>query len=194
MAEDKRITKTKTELRNTVVSLIESEPFEKLTVKQICADAHISRLTFYSYYRDKYDLMDDIFTYYKTKILDEHLILDRKTNREGNNVTSLCNLLKVVIDFLYDNEGLVFSVNYEKNPYVKFAFHTFVRNCCDQILSGHVNDANLKHPLKLASSFLCNGISAYLGECIYGNYSREETQENAYKLIHGILTSDIFLN
>ncbi|MBO5526295.1 MAG: TetR/AcrR family transcriptional regulator [Clostridia bacterium] len=193
MAEDKRITKTKRGLRNTVIRLIESETFEKITVKTICQEAHVSRLTFYSYYRDKYDLMDDIFNYYKGVILQEHQILDEKTNREQDNVLSLCNLLKVIIDFFYDNEKLVFSVNYERNPYVKFSFHTFVRNCCDKIISEKVRQERLRHPLNLTSVFLCSGVSAYLGECIYGGYTREQTQASAHELLYGLLHSDIFL-
>lgn len=59
--EDKRIIKTKKYLKDTLIELLDEMPFEKITVTMLCQKADISRITFYSHYDDKYDLVEDIF-------------------------------------------------------------------------------------------------------------------------------------
>ena len=59
--EDRRITKTKRNLKNTLISMLPEQPFEQISITELCARAEISRITFYSHYSDKYALLDDIF-------------------------------------------------------------------------------------------------------------------------------------
>ena len=42
------------------LDMLSKKSFEKITVKSICENADISRITFYSHYDDKYDLVSDI--------------------------------------------------------------------------------------------------------------------------------------
>jgi AcrR family transcriptional regulator len=55
---DRRITRTKLAIRNAMVSLIEEKGFDDLSVSEIAIQANINRGTFYSHYRDKYDLLE----------------------------------------------------------------------------------------------------------------------------------------
>ena len=57
--EDVRITKSKKSLREAVAKLLSTQQFASLTVKQICQEADVNRMTFYKHYSDKYDLLDD---------------------------------------------------------------------------------------------------------------------------------------
>lgn len=50
--------------------LIEEIPFSKLTVGRICKEAHISRQTFYNYFKDKYDLI----IWLESGIVNTHLL------------------------------------------------------------------------------------------------------------------------
>lgn len=47
---DKRITKTKRNIKNTVIKLLSNTQFEKITVSELCRIGEISRITFYTYY------------------------------------------------------------------------------------------------------------------------------------------------
>lgn len=58
--EDLRIIKTRHNIENAFISLLEKAPFEKITVKQILEEALISKGTFYAHYLDKYDLAEKI--------------------------------------------------------------------------------------------------------------------------------------
>lgn len=51
---------TKETIRFALLELLNTNNFKDLTVKEIAYAANISRSTFYLYYVDKYDLMDDV--------------------------------------------------------------------------------------------------------------------------------------
>ena len=55
--QDLRIIKTKKQLECALLSCLRSTPFQKLTVEQLCQEALINRSTFYSYYQDKEDFL-----------------------------------------------------------------------------------------------------------------------------------------
>ena len=59
--EDRRITKTKRSLKEAMVSMLSKEDFEHISITELCREAEVSRITFYSHYNDKYALLDDIF-------------------------------------------------------------------------------------------------------------------------------------
>ncbi|HVU13205.1 MAG TPA: TetR/AcrR family transcriptional regulator [Phototrophicaceae bacterium] len=56
-----RIRRTQKLLREALIDLIEEHGFEALTVGQITERALVSRAAFYRNYRDKYDLVEQIF-------------------------------------------------------------------------------------------------------------------------------------
>ena len=52
---------TKQAIRNACLELLEEKPFDKVTVKDIVMRCELNRNTFYYYYRDIYDVLEDIF-------------------------------------------------------------------------------------------------------------------------------------
>lgn len=58
---DKKLTisarRTLHDLQDVLVDLLENEPLEKITVRELCERAMIPRATFYNYFEDKYDLL-----------------------------------------------------------------------------------------------------------------------------------------
>ena len=59
--EDKRIRKTKKNLKQTLIALLGQKPFEQITVTELCKSADTSRITFYAHYNDKYELAAEVF-------------------------------------------------------------------------------------------------------------------------------------
>lgn len=56
---------TKTEIAQAAKRLVSTVPFKTITVTTIMAAAHLRRQTFYDYFRDKYEVLGDI---YRTEI------------------------------------------------------------------------------------------------------------------------------
>lgn len=58
--EDLRIVKTRLAIKNAFFEMLKEKDFEKITVSDITNKALINRGTFYSHYKDKYDLLEQI--------------------------------------------------------------------------------------------------------------------------------------
>lgn len=58
---DIRILKTKKQIRNVFLDLLEEQHFDTISVSQITEQAMISRSTFYDHYEDKFALLDSIY-------------------------------------------------------------------------------------------------------------------------------------
>lgn len=55
---DLRVVKTLAQIDRALMKCLEQTSLQKLTVDQLCQEALINRSTFYKYYQDKYDLVD----------------------------------------------------------------------------------------------------------------------------------------
>ena len=58
---DLRVTRSQRFIREALIDLIEERSFDALSVGEITARAMVSRATFYRHYRDKYDLVEQIY-------------------------------------------------------------------------------------------------------------------------------------
>ena len=66
-----RVRRTRTLLREALVALIEDRGFDRITVGELCERAMVSRAAFYRNYRDKYDLVEQIFDEAMAEMLAE---------------------------------------------------------------------------------------------------------------------------
>ena len=57
---DRRVRKTRTQLRKCLSILLETKKIQNITVKELAQMADINRGTFYLHYKDVYDLLDHI--------------------------------------------------------------------------------------------------------------------------------------
>ncbi len=58
--EDRRVKRTKKNLRNSLFSLLEEKSINQITVTELTTLADVNRSTFYLYYNDIYDMMEKI--------------------------------------------------------------------------------------------------------------------------------------
>ena len=77
---DKRVVKTKRTIKRTLVELLATMPFEKITVTELCRAADVSRITFYTYYDDKYALADELFRDDMAKAEERYRALQAENN------------------------------------------------------------------------------------------------------------------
>ncbi|MEZ3487959.1 MAG: TetR/AcrR family transcriptional regulator [Lachnospiraceae bacterium] len=57
---DLRVEKTERGIKNAFIELRSKKPLEKITIKELCELACINKSTFYSHYKDIYDLSDSL--------------------------------------------------------------------------------------------------------------------------------------
>lgn len=63
---------TKKLIYDTFIELLEKKPFDRITVKDIVEACEINRNTFYYYYSDIYDLLEEIFMKELNELVEAH--------------------------------------------------------------------------------------------------------------------------
>ena len=60
MSGNRRTQMTRQLFRDSLIELLQSKTFQKITVKEICEHADLNRTTFYLHYTDQEQLLDEI--------------------------------------------------------------------------------------------------------------------------------------
>src|SRR6476469_8481823 len=83
MKTDGRVRYTKMVIKESLLALLAEKPIQKITVTEICDLAQINRATFYTHYRDAFDLLeqieDELFAELSATVITEERDPDRMT-------------------------------------------------------------------------------------------------------------------
>ena len=116
--EDRRITKTKRSLKEAMVSMLSKEDFEHISITELCREAEVSRITFYSHYNDKYALLDDIFNDMLQIGTEDYYRRQRENNPAGKLAAGYVNMLDAILEIYYDRFDFFQYTNPEKESYI----------------------------------------------------------------------------
>ena len=83
MKTDHRTKYTRKVICDSFLEILETTPIQRITVKAICEKADINRSTFYRYYKDPYDLLDQLMEELWESLLQEISETSRKTVKQG---------------------------------------------------------------------------------------------------------------
>lgn len=81
MKSDARVRYTKMRIRDAFLECLREKAVNKVTVKELCEMAQINRATFYSHYKDPFDLLEQLEEEELDKMAD---LLDRSMAEGGN--------------------------------------------------------------------------------------------------------------
>ena len=97
--------KTKALIYDTFLEMVQESEFEKLTVEKICKRANVSVGTFYHHYKNKYDIMAEIFhradNFFQEKMVNNQI--------EGKTATEKIVGYFDLVAQIYIRHGLGFS-------------------------------------------------------------------------------------
>lgn len=149
---DARIRYTLSAIQKEFLTLLETQPLEKITVKGICEKAEINRATFYRYYENPKDLL--------VKLEEERLnILQEKIRT--TKTEELQDIFKVIMTDIMENTKLyqiLFSENGDRT------FRDKIFESCRSYAMGIIEDlfpsftSNQKEYLYFFIAEGCNGI------------------------------------
>lgn len=189
--EDRRIRKTKKNLKHTLIEMLHDLPFEQISVTELCSRADTSRITFYSHYSDKYALADDIFMDMieaGTAIYEE---MQLKNNPTSDPVISYCNVLDSILKLYYEHFEFFCHTVPDKNPHLAFSFYNYVLQTVELHTAKESRVLKLKYSAKKIAGFLCYGMVGFINEGHAEHTSRAVLHKEARKLLTAILKSDI---
>ena len=131
--------KTKEIILDATIKLMKSHKANKLTVQKILDEANVSRSTFYSFFSDKYDVINYYFEHY--------------FDSRNENVRNSC-----AYQFLYDNKDYfinAFDIE-DQNSFKKFFYDHYYKEC-SQIYLANMNKESLSNDEKIELEFYCMG-------------------------------------
>lgn len=88
-----RVTRTIRDFENALITLLEKNSFESLTVDQICKEALMHRSSFYRYFSDKYDLLEQT--------------LNAQINKLTENTDSEYDIIKQLLSYIDKNKDVI---------------------------------------------------------------------------------------
>ena len=193
--EDKRITKTKKNLKNAMITMLGEKDFEHITITELCRAAEISRITFYSHYSDKYALLDEIFDDMLKLGTEDYYRRQRENNPTGRLAAGYVNMLDAILQLYSDRSDFFRHTDPEKNPYLASRLYSIVLETVEQHTLHVKKRMRLKYSPKKIAGFVCFGMFGFVNESREENTPMNELLPQARVLLtdlirSGILTED----
>lgn len=189
---DKRIIKTKRNLKETFIKLLRKTPFEKINVTALCHAAETSRITFYTHYDDKYALLEEISQDYVTEAVENYHNLQIKNNAEKNVLKGYFNMFDCIIN-LYANHLNFFNLlNKSEHSYLFSTFYRHVFKNVEDYITEHQAQMPPKYPASMTATLLCSGLLNVISECFKAEQSAQTLLPCAREMFKDILMSDLF--
>lgn len=188
---DKRIEKTKHMIKSAMLNLMKKKSFNKITVKEICDNAFTSRITFYTYYENKNELVEDIATDIKDEIMTHYEQLQIKNNASNNIIQAHINIIDSILETeqkYFDNTG---NTPHTISPEMQLYYFKYIKQFAAETENRLVK-INPKYPEKLFSAFLAGGVWAYIGEAEASGRSLQDTRNEVKSLLTEILKSKLY--
>lgn len=89
MAENPQFVRTDKAIKQALISLLKSKPFEKITVQDILDETPVTRSTFYKHYHDKYEIAEKM----QEEYFDAQMVLRKAVHENPSMLTP--SVLKV---------------------------------------------------------------------------------------------------
>lgn len=165
-------------LTQSLLSLMKTEPYHKITIKQICAHADLSRQTFYNFFKEKDDILR---SYFKTK----YEVLIKKY--ESLNELKIENMTNIFADFFESNNSF---------------FKIMINQNLESILEDEISASILYFSSKIIKNIKCtpecNYVNAFLTGAltktlIYWLKDNQSISKNELtELFHRLLTGTYY--
>jgi len=153
---------TKEIFAKSLQKLSAKKSFEKISLKDILNESHLTKTTFYNHFRDKYDLATWIYSTSAEKIMSKV---------DGKNYT----WRNTLIDWLkYSFENKNFLKNLFLNTSGQDSFVTYISNLNIKIMSDYIKDTqkikNLPTDIEISVKIYCYGTVCSLCEMILKDF------------------------
>lgn len=99
---DRRIRKTKKALLQSLTRLMNEKKISDISVKELTDLADINRSTFYKYYKDIFDMLEQI----ETEMFVEFSRAFEKLNKETNSYANLLSFFTYIFEYVQNNADM----------------------------------------------------------------------------------------
>lgn len=153
--EDMRTKRTRSFLANALVSLLEKENIEKITIIDICDKAMVHRTTFYKHFNDKYDLFCYVFDIFRKEIYSKATL----NNHFSSPKEEYLQVANAAFDFIDEyRERLLNILKHNTNEMIMGILYGSTERAIKQLLEEHKDICKL--PINVAASFYTGGFAS----------------------------------
>lgn len=154
--EDLRIVRTRAMLCKSFFELLETTPYEKISVIDICNNAMIHRATFYNHFDDKEHLLE-----YAIDEIKEELFNKTIKNEKYNSPKDMyMSLISQVIDFIEEYRSkILIIINNNSRDKVTGILQTSIKRSIKYLTSKNIYKAEFSLPANVVIEFLTGGIT-----------------------------------
>ncbi len=186
---DARVVRTKKDLRNSLLSLLKQEPFEKITVKMICDYASINKMTFYAHYQDKYDLLDDL-----VRSMGEGIracsIGDMPIETEEDVAVAFGKLGASILEQCSAHKEEIFSVKRSGNSLGLSVFESAIEEIVKKLIGKLAEKKELKYSPEHIAAFLMGGFQKLVLVIIdEPDFDKSVFEERFTEIVYNLLAS-----
>ncbi len=186
---DRRVHRTKRNIRKALEDALREKPFEQITVTELCERADISRITFYSHYEDKFALMNEIYADLLGWATVQYRNRQRANNPEEDIIKTFQNLMDSIFDLYEAAESIVSAATIERNPYLHYSFYEYIANNMEIIFEHRADRLRMRYPSKQVIGFICAGIWGFIKE--YGELDLKTIRRDTKQVLSDILRANI---
>jgi AcrR family transcriptional regulator len=192
--EDRRIRKTKQELKDAMLALLDEKPFEKISVTELCEKASVSRITFYTHYGSKYDLVNEYFDDMEAWAEKRFQMLQEDNNPRWAPNPGFCNMFDAIIDMYMENYNFFKHIMLTDNQYLFFQFYKYLLENVEGYVSRYKDVLKPKYSLRRVASFLCIGMWGFVRAGIEEKDPPEKIRGESRELIGEMMRSGLLSN
>ncbi len=191
---DKRVVKTKRNLKATLTRLLKTKKFEKITVTDICTEGETSRITFYNYYADKYALVDEMFKDFFTEAINEYHSLQSSTNPSLDDMSGYKNMVIAILDLCRNHYDFFSNAVADRNPYLFSTFYRYVSENVSTYMDHHHATMKPKYPIPQLTALFCNGLWGIIAESLKSDEKFNETKDVIFSILEDMLSSGLYVH
>lgn len=175
-------TKAQTKLQQALILLLDEEEFDHLSVSKICQTAGVNRSTFYSYYDNQYDLLEDAYDYLVQLFRIEFKEYQTKVSPEEDRSLVSVKYLKPYLEFVRDHARVYrIYLTHQRDFHHQDRFDQLVANIFRPRYQEHgITD---ERKIRYMSSFFIAGITQ-----VISGWLRNDCQEEIEFIVDIIQT------
>lgn len=135
------LSKTYKNLINIINEELITKSIDGITVSDICKKAHIHRTTFYSYFSDKYELLDASLNYRLDNILQEIV----NNNKFSSSKEFYRVIIQRLVDGIYENHSFYKNLVFRNGQELMNAFEKALSNKTEEVITMNNEFPNISH-------------------------------------------------
>jgi AcrR family transcriptional regulator len=194
--EDIRTTRTKKALKKAISKLMLDESIEDISVTDICKEAKINRVTFYTHYQDKhellYELLHDI-----ADLIDRENQIYYLQNKVGDYIKDYTNTIShSIYKICVENKKIIRSLSKQENTVLITMIEEIIVKEGLKTIDKLNENIKCKFPPKFIIKFLLGGFNKLIFEYAIteNDLSEEEFFEYFDNLFYSLLSNKIFFD